>query len=57
MIHSAASEATPNPDVTADERRWTPIESRSEDCQSRGRVARLGLKARILESPADRPAD
>ena len=50
MIHSAASEATTKPDVTADERRWTPIESR-------GRVARLGLKARILESPADRPAD
>ena len=28
--HSAASEAATKPDVTADERRWTQIESRPE---------------------------
>ena len=38
MIHSAASEAATKPDVAADECRWTPIESRSEDCQSSGRT-------------------
>jgi hypothetical protein len=36
--HSAASEAATKPDVTADKRRWTPIEFRIEDCQSSGRT-------------------